>query len=549
MNKLVIAALASAFSLSAWAAEVSPERAMAYAGAYLRNIVGSDLRPVSADAIVFDGTAALYVVSLAPQGWAIIAADDVIAPIVGYSETGSLVADSLDANFRSYLGLFADDVAVRTERGDAASPAWATDTVPHTNKDESLAVGPLINVAWNQSGKYRQYCPSSSSAGEALVGCVAVGMGQAMTVYRKPDRPVGYTSYTSANYGVLSVDYDSEAAYDWSAIIKAQDSDSDGKECARLLYHCGVAVGMDYSKDGSGVTYMGIVPKVLKTHFGYSNKMKNVSKSDYSNDEWVALLKNELNAGRPIIYAGYSSSGGHCFNIDGYSSGGLFNFNFGWGGEGNGTFSISGHEYTNRQMCLINFAPATGAPQAVILSKTSAVKGSAVGTVVATLSTDTDMDDCEFAYEVTGVENALTHKVPDPVFDVQGDKLVTNSLFAEKYPAGSNAKSVSVNITSTNVTTLDSYTQKFNVMLSESNALDDVSAAGLSVACSGGAISVSTSGSAAQVSILSADGKVVGSARVSAFGSARFESLAEGLYVVCASDGVSTVSRKVVVKR
>ena len=49
---------------------------------------------------------------------------------------------------------------------------------------------------------------------------------------------------------------------------------------------------------------MGVVPYALKTYFGYSNKVTNVSKDKYSASEWVDLLKSELSARRPLIYAG-----------------------------------------------------------------------------------------------------------------------------------------------------------------------------------------------------------------------------------------------------
>lgn len=546
MKNMFVAVAASLCAVSASAANVSPESAVAYAGAYLRNVVRTGLKPVSAAPVVFDGAAALYVVSLEPDGWVLVAADDVIDPVVGYSESGSLVADSLDSNLRSYLSLFAEDIAFRSSRGDSRSPAWATDTVPSTNKVES-AVAPLISVEWNQSGKYRQYCPTGL-AGDAIVGCVAVGMGQAMSHYRWPAKPVGFKSYNSANYGVLSVDYDSEPAYNWSEIISGQDKGNDGKECARLLYHCGVSVEMDYGPGQSGVAYMGVVPYALKTYFGYSNKVRIVSKKESSTVEWTNLLKNELSAGRPLIYAGYSATGGHCFNVDGYNEQGLFHFNFGWGGSGNGYLNITSHTYADGERCAVNFAPATGKPTAVILSKDAVTKGSPAGTVVATLTADTDMDGCEFSFEVSGVENPVTHVVPAPVFDVDGDKLVTNSLFAEKYGVGSKAKVVSVNIKATNVATLDSYTQKVSLSLSSSSAIADVREALSSVSCSGGVITVSAAGGAVEVAVVAADGKVVGTASLAPFSSGRFAALADGVYVVCISDGVSSQSAKVLVK-
>ncbi len=548
MNRLLLLSLALLSATgTAIAARVTPSQASAYAAAYLRNIIKTDAKPATVAPIVFGEASPLYVVNLVPQGWVIIAADDVIAPVVGYSESGFIRADSIDPNFKAYLGHFADDVAVRSERGDDSSPAWATDTIASTNKAAS-AVAPLVKVEWNQSGKYRQYCPSSSSAGDAIVGCVAVGMGQAMAVYRKPARPRGFKQYKSENYGVLSVDYDSEAPYNWSEIINAQSSESDGKECARLLYHLGVSVEMSYSGNGSGVTYMGVVPYALKTYFGYSNKVTNVGKDKYSDAEWSALLKNELSAGRPLIYAGYSTSGGHCFNIDGYNEAGLFHFNFGWGGNGNGYFAISAHEYNSGERCAINFAPATGEPSAIVLSNSSVAKGSPTGSVVATLSAETDMDGCQFIFATSGVENPVTGVVSEPAFSVDGDKLVTNDVFAEKYGADSKAKVTSVNITATNVETLATLTQKVSITLSASAALSATAEEGASVIVSDGAVVITTLGEAICATLVSTDGKTLGRASIAPYGSHSFASLPRGLYALTLSRGGNSSTRLIIVK-
>ncbi len=543
----MVAAAMCATTISA--KPVTQPEAMAYANAYLNNILHSTNKAVSAEPIMFGANAPIYAVSLAPQGWMLIAADDVIAPIIGYSLTGNVDANDIDDNMYAYLGHFASDVEVATARGDGKSQSWATDTIASTNKAAS-AVEPLIDVEWNQGGKYRQSCPSSASKGDAIVGCVAVGIGQAMSHYKWPKRPTGYMSYNCENYGTLTIDYDAEDAYDWSAILSAQEQSSDGKECARFLYHCGVAVQMAYGPDGSGVSYMGNVPYALKTFFGYSNKVTNVRKSDYDQDGWTDLLKSELSAGHPIIYAGYSTSGGHCFNIDGYDASGLFHFNFGWGGSSNGYMNISAHEYNKDELCTLNFAPATGAPLSIAVSKSSVAKGLAEGTVVATLTTDTDMDGCNFTYSVSGVENVLTHVIPDPVFDVDGDKLIANSLFVTKYPASSKARSVSVNITSTNSATGAATTTKasFNLAEATSAALSAVEAAGVRISQTSGAVTVMAGNEKIRAAISSVAGVTLGVKSIEPEASSSFKGLAPGVYILSISGAGISESTRLLIK-
>ena len=52
------------------------------------------------------------------------------------------------------------------------------------------------------------------------------------------------------------------------------------------------------------------------------------------------MLKDDLKAGRPIIYSGYGD-GGHCFVCDGYNEDEYFHFNWGWGGMYDGYFLLN----------------------------------------------------------------------------------------------------------------------------------------------------------------------------------------------------------------
>ncbi|MBQ4005956.1 MAG: C10 family peptidase [Muribaculaceae bacterium] len=52
------------------------------------------------------------------------------------------------------------------------------------------------------------------------------------------------------------------------------------------------------------------------------------------------MIVDELNASRPVMYAGQASDGGHEFICDGYNSEGYFHFNWGWSGNSNGYFLL-----------------------------------------------------------------------------------------------------------------------------------------------------------------------------------------------------------------
>jgi hypothetical protein len=153
---------------------------------------------------------------------------------------------------------------------------------------------------------------------------------------------------------------------------------------ATLMYHCGVSVEMDYNTSangGSGAYTNGMYGDgshpssvyALKTFFGYKTTLKSISKPSGVPQWWIDTLKNELNSGRPILYAGNGSDGGHAFVCDGYDENDFFHFNWGWGGTGpDGYYAINALNppvlgdgggsggFNNNQRAIIGIEPPQG---------------------------------------------------------------------------------------------------------------------------------------------------------------------------------------------
>ena len=204
------------------AAEVSQERAAATAQSLLAGRISDFNTEVqSVQTVYYHGLKAYHVVQFTRGGWALIAADDQSQPLLGYNGEGTFPIDEpLPENVGGMMDWYATHVVDNArQRGsrhaggeEAARPAQSR-RYAASNKIE-----PLIKICWNQSGGYQKYCPSNND-GQAVVGCVAVGMAQAMSVAKWPDRPVGNFGYVSATFGSLYIDYDSEPAYNWSDIL------------------------------------------------------------------------------------------------------------------------------------------------------------------------------------------------------------------------------------------------------------------------------------------------------------------------------------------
>jgi len=67
------------------------------------------------------------------------------------------------------------------------------------------------------------------------------------------------------------------------------------------------------------------------------------NKDDYTEQEWITMLIEELDAFRPLHYSGRDSNGsnGHAFICDGYQGTDYFHFNWGWSGSNDGYYRLS----------------------------------------------------------------------------------------------------------------------------------------------------------------------------------------------------------------
>src|ERR1035437_3310116 len=229
-----------------------------------------------------------------------------------------------------------------------------------------MTVAPLVQTTWNQSPNYNAMCPSSS-----VTGCVATAMAQIMRFWNCPAVCTGSSSYCdctsggfSNQYGTLSANYGA-TTYNWSNMpLNVTGANTD---VATLNYQCGVSVEMDYSPSGSGAQVIGGNPSAQYsyiTYFGYDpNTIQGLDKASYSDAQWIALLKGDLNIGRPIQYIGADpSAGGHTWVCDGYDTNDNFHMNWGWGGADDGYFGINalsagGYTFSDQNAALIGIQP------------------------------------------------------------------------------------------------------------------------------------------------------------------------------------------------
>ncbi|MBR5297735.1 MAG: C10 family peptidase [Parabacteroides sp.] len=319
------------------AAPVSKNKVVRVAVETCNLVASSDFsaKKYQIEPISYQGEVCYYLVQFQPEGWALVSADDRVEPIIGYSDKGVFDMKQMSDANRLWLNERAEKVkAAKKSSYLDVHTGWNGSQLRASSYDK---IAPLIQVEWNQTGKYAQSCPVNIAGKRAAVGCVAVAIAQALTIPQFPVQPVGEIGYNDDDMGLIKVNFNRQAPYDWKLILSRED---DSKELSRFLYHCGVIVQMDYSPNGSGA-YLKDVPKALKTFFSFSDSVKFYNRSSYSGD-WKALILKELNAGRSVIYAGNNPDGnyGHSFNLDGFDGSNSFHVNWGWGGMNNGYYSL-----------------------------------------------------------------------------------------------------------------------------------------------------------------------------------------------------------------
>lgn len=294
------------------------------------------------------------------NGFVIIAGDERMEPVLGYSLSGHFDAANIPDGLAYMLNTYSENI--REIRQSKALPKNNPGIIPLA---EITRVGPLLeDIAWNQFSPYNDQCPIINGQ-HAPTGCVATATGQVMRYHSYP--PKGTGSKGGINFGATT--------YDWENMLPVYNSKTPGTteqraEVAKLLHHIGVSVNMSYNLSGSGSSN-SMAAYALKTYFTYSKGMERANRVVYTDEQWIDLIKNEIDNNRPILYEGTNNDGnGHSFVCDGYDNTGKIHFNYGWGGSGNAFLTIAANQFhTNNNLIIgINPTEVTVAPQVSLLS-------------------------------------------------------------------------------------------------------------------------------------------------------------------------------------
>lgn len=298
---------------------------------------------------------AYYVFNNDAGGFVIIAGDDAVTPVLGYTSTGSFDAENLPDGLKDLLKSYERQIAALGDNYVANQTATRA-----AFTGEKL----LKTAEWNQMAPFNKYTPSNY-----VTGCVATAGAIVMKHHGYPAKGTGSHSYTW-NGQTLTANFGHD--YDWANMptkyTVGNDEAFDG--VARLMSDLGVAVEMQYDKDGSGA-YIGNLVTALQKYYGYSKLSHLMAIEDVGAEAWNGRLREEIDANRPVLYAASDPArGGHAFVIDGYKDE-SFSVNWGWGGYCNGFYQIGalnpesngkpeGDKYNVGQSAVFGMQPSDG---------------------------------------------------------------------------------------------------------------------------------------------------------------------------------------------
>lgn len=320
----------------------------------------------------------------AGSGFIIVAGDDRVPAVLGYSDQGTFDADDVPAALADLLEGYAEQIEALDQ---GVEPRLLTSRQP---------ISPLVPSLWAQNNPYNIQLPFVGDS-HAVTGCVATAMAQVMYYWKWPVSPTttipAYTTETNhINMPALA-----PVVFSWNEMQETYMTNDTLSAAANavstLMLYCAQSVEMDYKESTSSATTT-YAPVALSSYFGYEPSVHSLNRVNYTTQEWEDIIYAELQEARPVIFSGRKSTGGHAFICDGCDTDGLFHINWGWNGKSNGYFlldvlnpdiqgtgSASGsYGYIMNYAAVVGIKPGNGTAYGVEMTSTDMVLNSFTGT-------------------------------------------------------------------------------------------------------------------------------------------------------------------------
>ena len=349
MRKLYISLLAIVFAaIQIFAAPVDPEKALEIANDFWASKVslkkGMQFKLVPAES-AFKASSrtasskendAYYVFTEAQNdGFVIVSGDDRLNPIVGYSTNA--VSDEMPPALTAWLEEYSEYV------NDIRAGKAVT-----SQRNAGTHIEPMLVTAWDQDEPYNNMCPILDNGKRGYTGCGNTATAQVMRFHKWPASPIADVEWKSNITGEVVFCELKSHVYDWDNMLynyTSEYSEEQGNAVALLMADLGMATQSEYEAEGTGCTDPDIAYALVNV-FNYSPELAVAMRSDYTYEEYIALIRENLNNRQPIVYCGYGQdfNDGHAFVCDGIDENDLLHIDWGWDGKFNGYFDIASME-------------------------------------------------------------------------------------------------------------------------------------------------------------------------------------------------------------
>lgn len=302
----------------------------------------------------------------AGRGFVIASGDDATTPIIGYTEQGDFNRDSMIEPLRQMLDAWAERIEQVEQQAPSAVRKSPRARAIAAYKQGWTDVAALTKTHWHQSSPYNDMAPVQDNGSRCATGCVATAGAQVAYYFRK-DNP-NELQYDTPTYGYgvpVTTSLPKGTPIEWNLMkLSGSGTSAQNHAVATLMFALGASAGLTYGSSTSGHNYRAgywNMADALKGQFRLNYSYKG--KWEVSQQAWEELIYDNLTSGRPMLYSGvHSDNGGHSVVLDGYqASTGLYHFNFGWGGQGDGWYTVDDatgmNGFNSSQDLVYNFTP------------------------------------------------------------------------------------------------------------------------------------------------------------------------------------------------
>ena len=337
------------------------------------------------------GAGPVYYIYNTSNSYVIVAGDNRAEEILAYGDY-PLDLNNIPPGMQDMLNQYRGEIEYLQKNPDLkVAPIPSPKNTPRLR---AASVGPLLTALWDQEAPFWNDCYFGGY--QCYTGCPATSAAMVFYYWKYPTDPIpalpGYSSTIDYSYWG-SINYNHSAlpsiTFDWDNMkddYTGSYTDAQGSAVAQLMHYVGHAERMIYgtsSAGGSGIS-VDSVSNISDTFilFGYdpetTRTVKKVESMDYNynegaqiytNDEWAAMLQEEMFAERPVVFCAVTNGGGgHAFNVDGYDGdNNKYHVNFGWSGSYNNWFALNsftgqGSTYNVYQQMVIGIQPPASGP-------------------------------------------------------------------------------------------------------------------------------------------------------------------------------------------